>query len=173
MQEEFKIGSRIEWAIDGEFEAYRGSSNKQFYDTGEIVELLGHDFVSVRWDGDTGRGATSSSCNVHNIRKLPQAETSTENTSLKAHKHKDLIIAWANGEEIECFDPNFKIWETVPSPGWQPDGQYRIKPKKKEPVVRTMFVEVNPSLDYAYNEHNLRLTFDAESHKLISAEVLN
>ena len=54
---------------------------------------------------------------------------------MKPHKHKDLIIAWANGAEVEYR-------QTGTEQDWMPfDGrwtntstwEYRIKPQPKEP----------------------------------------
>ena len=51
------------------------------------------------------------------------------------HKHKDVIIAWANGEEIEFRDPNFSMeWAPIKAPSWLPDTEYRVKPEPKESV---------------------------------------
>ena len=50
------------------------------------------------------------------------------------HKHADVIIAWANGEDIEVKNPDGK-WVTlgIQHPWWDAN-EYRIKPKtvKKE-----------------------------------------
>lgn len=167
MQEDFKVGDRIEWAINGDFGTYKDCFDKDCYDTGEIVGF-GNYSIYINWDS-----GSAGSCFLADIRKLPQTETSTGNNSPTPHKHKDLIIAWANGEEIEWFDTASLVWELTTSPVWSEKFEYRIKPKNKEPIVRTMFVEAKPSFENVYNEPNLRLTFDGESHKLISAEVLN
>ena len=51
------------------------------------------------------------------------------------HKHKDAIIAWANGEEIEFRDPDFSTqWTPIKVPSWLPDTEYRVKPEPKESV---------------------------------------
>ena len=51
------------------------------------------------------------------------------------HKHKDVIIAWANGEEIEFRDPDFSTqWNPIKVPSWLPDIEYRVKPEPKESV---------------------------------------
>lgn len=48
------------------------------------------------------------------------------------HKHKDAIIAWANGEQIEYRNPAFSMkWETVKFPAWSTDVEYRVKPKEE------------------------------------------
>ena len=50
-------------------------------------------------------------------------------------KHKDVIIAWANGEEIEFRDPEFSTqWNPIKVPSWLPDTEYRVKPEPKESV---------------------------------------
>ncbi len=47
----------------------------------------------------------------------------------KYHKHRDLIIAWANGAEIQYLNL-IGIWKTTKSPRWFIDRDYRIKPKE-------------------------------------------
>jgi len=46
------------------------------------------------------------------------------------HKHKDLIIAWANDTslKIEC-NGHLNIWTDCDSPSWHEDVEYRIKPE--------------------------------------------
>lgn len=48
---------------------------------------------------------------------------------------------------------------------------FRIKPEREE-LVRQMFVHPFPKLEQAYKNPNLRLEFDATTHKLIKAEIL-
>jgi hypothetical protein len=44
------------------------------------------------------------------------------------HKHRDLIIAWANGEEIQVNNGN-NTWDNLQNPSWYEDTEYRIKPE--------------------------------------------
>ena len=44
------------------------------------------------------------------------------------HKHRDLIIAWANGEQIQFKDDN-GIWRDSTWPTWDNNYEYRVKPK--------------------------------------------
>ena len=44
------------------------------------------------------------------------------------HKHRDVIIAWANGEEIEYKHRG--EWVSAEFPSWCNDSEYRIKPKR-------------------------------------------
>lgn len=53
------------------------------------------------------------------------------------HKHKDLIIAWANGAEIQYKAQMMEEWEDIAEPSWVTDCLYRIKP---QPVIRTFQV---------------------------------
>ena len=48
------------------------------------------------------------------------------------HKFKDVIVAWANGEEIEFRDPIFSTeWKPIKNPAWLVDIEYRVKPKEE------------------------------------------
>ena len=48
------------------------------------------------------------------------------------HKHKDAIIAWANGEQIEYRNPRIQMdWEPVEFPAWGEHMEYRVKPKEE------------------------------------------
>ena len=48
------------------------------------------------------------------------------------HKFKDVIVAWANGEEIEFRDPNYSTeWNPIKNPSWLADIEYRVKPKEE------------------------------------------
>jgi len=42
------------------------------------------------------------------------------------HKHRNLIIAWANGAEIQLKNI-YNIWVYIKNPTWEKDIEYRIK----------------------------------------------
>jgi hypothetical protein len=104
------------------------------------------------------------------------------------HKHYDMIVAWAEGKHIQCNNPDrdwSAKWEDEADPSWYDFCEYRIKPEPKPDVVRNItveatlkcgetcgeaFVQVFKSGKYIFP--NLRLTFDGETGKLKSAEVL-
>ena len=46
----------------------------------------------------------------------------------KAHKHKDLIIAWANGETIQFWGGDRYCWLDVLEPNFNSDAKFRVKP---------------------------------------------
>lgn len=65
----------------------------------------------------------------------------------KPHKHRDAIIAWANGEEIEFSYQGSKWLDYSEECGMFNDNiDYRIKPKI---VKREGWVNVYPSISYA------------------------
>jgi hypothetical protein len=101
------------------------------------------------------------------------------------HKHADLIKAWADGAEIEWRGINGDWCSISGTPAWSIETTYRIKPTPKPDVVRNItveatlkcgetcgeaFVQVFKSGKYCFP--NLRLTFDGETGKLKSAEVM-
>lgn len=47
------------------------------------------------------------------------------------HKHADLIIAWANGDQIQLNQNG--TWVDC-DPAWLKDNEYRIKPERVWPV---------------------------------------
>lgn len=46
------------------------------------------------------------------------------------HKHRDLIIAYANGADIEYWGEGHSVWFRIKNPSWNETIQYRIKPTK-------------------------------------------
>ena len=92
---------------------------------------------------------------------------------MKPHKHAELIKAWADGAEIEYFNTTDNKWEPI-FKGWSWDSMLlvdmRIKPEPKPDVVQFWCASCEPLKRPLDN--NLKLTFDGETGKLKSAEVL-
>lgn len=104
----------------------------------------------------------------------------------KPHKHAELIKAWADGAEIEYFNTRNGTWEPI-FKGWSWDTTFhidiRIKPERKPDVVKHMSIYRNLNRRYE-NERpigepkdcayvgNVQLTWDGETGKLKSAEVI-
>lgn len=87
------------------------------------------------------------------------------------HKHAELIKAWADGAEIEARQGSTTTWVTVKMPRW--DGhEYRIKPEPKPDVVR-YGIATRWMRKVASDDDNLELTFDGETGKLKSVEVIS
>lgn len=55
----------------------------------------------------------------------------------QAHKHAELIKAWADGDAIEFYDFATGRWIETKAPEWRLTVSYRIKP---EPVVQKMYM---------------------------------
>jgi len=98
------------------------------------------------------------------------------------HKHAELIKQWADGAEIE-FNNYENNWITVGHPGWGGEKErYRIKPEPKpDPVLFYSVKDYDDSPDVkapkvkwtgSRYDSNLHLTFNAETGKLIKAEVI-
>lgn len=45
------------------------------------------------------------------------------------HIHADLIIAWANGAEVQYFNEDFDEWLDTDYPMWSERNRYRVKPE--------------------------------------------
>lgn len=67
------------------------------------------------------------------------------------HKHCDLIVAWANGAEIQFFDDGEWIDCHENGPRWHEEMRYRIKPKivKREGWVNVYPRNVHETKDQA------------------------
>ena len=55
------------------------------------------------------------------------------------HKHADVIIAWANGAEIECRGQPSRGWITATNPTWNEEYEYRVKSPAKKYRVALFF----------------------------------
>lgn len=91
------------------------------------------------------------------------------------HKHADLIHAWAEGAEIESRVNEIE-WEVVDKPRWLVDYEYRLKPEPKPDVV--LYCRIYEKCTGAltrirFDSDNLKLTFDGETGKLKSTEVIS
>lgn len=64
------------------------------------------------------------------------------------HKHADVIIAWAEGKDVQVWDKLHGEWGDVAtkSPTWRDDWEYRIKPPAKK--YRVALFESDTSIYY-------------------------
>ena len=100
------------------------------------------------------------------------------------HKHAELIHAWADGAEIEFRTHETIQWHRIyPGWSWENTGvaEYRIKPEPRPDVfcyarILMPYWDAPPRIDgLGYLQgclDNLKLTFDGETGKLKSAEVV-
>ena len=96
---------------------------------------------------------------------------------MTAHKHAELIKAWADGAEIQVYKPHWDEWHDCQTPIWDSD-EYRIKPR--DHVIRALAIF---GRDIVYEgcllkewivgkQPNLKLVYDGETRELKSSEVL-
>jgi hypothetical protein len=99
-------------------------------------------------------------------------------------KHYDLILAWAEGKEIQYRCDSDEDWYDIQdvSPSWDEKIEYRIKPEPKPDIVgytradlkNQDFIYIDSRvIDFRADTDNLKLVFDGETGKLKSAEVLD
>lgn len=96
---------------------------------------------------------------------------------MKPQKHAGLIHSWAEGAEIESRRGT-ESWELCTHPIWSEREQYRVKHEPKEDVVETYKAEHigggcrSVRVAEHWEKDSLKLTFDGETGKLKSAEVI-
>ena len=85
----------------------------------------------------------------------------------KPRKHSELIKAWADGAEIELYEPGTGKWIHISgTPSWWKDANYRIK------TTRELVCQINSDGEIISDDSgNLSLTFNLLG-ELISAEVI-
>jgi len=89
------------------------------------------------------------------------------------HKHADLIHAWAEGAEIQWKKTNGKWIGVGNDPVWMETDEYRINPQPKSDYVLYGNVSLEAELSMRIGDNsNVRYTFDGETNKLKSVEML-
>jgi len=72
------------------------------------------------------------------------------------HKHYDMIVAWAEGKQIQNLNENTGEWQDlIAPPHWLKTFQYRIKPEEKQPVERWLWAIENKQSE----EWNISISF--------------
>lgn len=106
--------------------------------------------------------------------------------SSKAHKHADLIKQWADNKDLkfEFRRPEVETWTDCDmAPNWSESFEYRIKPEPKPDMVlygrmkdyaqeMDEYPQVTDIARFKFRHDNLKFTFDGETGKLKSAEVI-
>jgi hypothetical protein len=99
---------------------------------------------------------------------------------MKPHKHAALIKAWADGAEIEWRSHvyTFNEWKPHKNQRWDDHAEYRIKATEPKPD-QILYFNIGRfgavKIEYWQRElcaPNIAATFDGETGKLKSAEVL-
>ena len=102
----------------------------------------------------------------YDIVEVIPAKTVRPQVHQKPRKHSELIEAWADGADIELYDPGTKKWIHISTPSWWKDAKYRIK------TTRELVCNINSDGEISsVGSCNLSLTFNLLG-ELISAEVI-
>ena len=91
------------------------------------------------------------------------------------HKHAELIKAWADGAQIQWLDSNCDWCNIACTPSWSIETTYRIKPDPKPDFCTystITFGNTGQQSTMQYGSDNVKFTYDGETRKLKSAEVL-
>lgn len=91
------------------------------------------------------------------------------------HKHYDIIVAWAAGKDVQWN--NNGVWHNLidDRPHWHEFTEYRIKPTPKPDFCTystITFGNTGQQSTMQYGSDNVKFTYDGETRKLKSAEVL-
>ena len=92
---------------------------------------------------------------------------------MTTHKQAEAIRAWADGAQIEVSCGHGDIWSIVDHPSWVLEHNYRVAvppPKIDETIY--FFISRHGYWQRELCAPNIAATFDGETHKLKSAEVL-
>jgi len=96
----------------------------------------------------------------------------------KPRKNAELIKAWADGATIQYWSNQYG-WEDCAgnAPAWHEDAKYRIKPKPDYVYYGVFDMDGSMSIESCFTKNNdkgdhIKVTFDGETGKLKSAEVL-
>ena len=99
------------------------------------------------------------------------------------HKHYDLIVAWAEGKQIQARPIGSSEWVDFCNPQWNGNySEYRIKPKPDVVVYSRIMgkfkftdagIEIQQLIVCELKDRpNIKYTFDGDWGNLKSAEVL-
>lgn len=92
----------------------------------------------------------------------------------RPHPYAELIKAWADGEKIEEFDPIRGVWFVTDRPSWDTLTSYRVAKQPKQDVVKYFVASQEEMIPVAVQSHaNMKCTFDGETGKLKSVEMVN
>jgi hypothetical protein len=93
------------------------------------------------------------------------------------HKHYEVIIAYANGKEIQCYSEQTKQWVDAYRPSFLDHVQYRVKPEPKQDTISFLnhgdsHLWTEGEMYSCYANAVIKITRDGETGKIKSAEVI-
>lgn len=89
------------------------------------------------------------------------------------HKHAELIKDWADGAEIEVSMDGSHWSDCRDAPAFNVNFNYRIKPEPRPDIVRYGIATHWWGREVAEFGDNIKTTFDGETGKLKSVEVIS
>lgn len=134
----------------------------------EAIVEVAHVTPNSKWFGIAGFPKSSFFCDYFEIvEKAPAKQV--------PKKHADVIKAWADGFAIQVQSSAASdLWYDVEPPDWDDDLEYRVKPIKAQDIVREIGIVLGNQgevwLDSSFS--NVKLTFDGDTHKLTSVELI-
>lgn len=85
----------------------------------------------------------------------------------KKRKHADVIIAWANGEDVQVREHGNLHWTYTSTPQWNETSEYRVKPKEE---IKYYIARSNCLINSNENSANVKMTFCGSTGDLLSVE---
>lgn len=74
---------------------------------------------------------------------IVEQEVSNASYPNPPHKHAEIIKQWADGAEIEYYDPNTGYWYSSSAPLWSNHREYRVKPQKSDKDIQIEKLEAD------------------------------
>jgi len=98
--------------------------------------------------------------------------TPHKNSERVPHIYKDLIIAWANGAEVQFKTRDETVWREIREPHWVRSYEYRIKPVTK--IIHFALYDNGRSTVYGPDSNyvnTVKATFDDRGNLLTVEKV--
>ena len=92
------------------------------------IHYAGYPIKAYSVDADSFNAWTGDETGGFAIAEVIPAKTVRPQVQQKPRKHSELIKAWADGAEIELYEPGTGKWIHISgTPSWWKDANYRIK----------------------------------------------
>jgi hypothetical protein len=112
-------------------------------------------------NGSTGPFVFDLSPNAYTLVNEPVQPVS------KKRKHADVIIAWANGEDVQILSGDGVNWHDVDQPLFAPNTQYRVKPKEQ---TNYYIARSTCLINSTEQDANVKMVYCGSTGELLSVE---
>jgi hypothetical protein len=113
------------------------------------------------YNGFTGPFVFDLSPNAYTLVEEPVQPVS------KKRKHADIIIAWANGEDVQVLSGDGVNWHAVESPLFALNSKYRVKPKEQ---VNYYIARNTCLINSNEQDANVKMVYCGSTGNLLSVE---